>query len=79
MHKKNYVEFARMIRKQKNKIHNDLMQPDKVPTILEQQIFSSGALLAIESTVNELVDIFQNDNPAFDVNKFLSACEIEEK
>jgi hypothetical protein len=48
-------------------------------SIAEQQIFSAGALLAIESTINELVDIFQSDNPNFNADKFYSACEIEKE
>jgi len=79
MSKKDYVMFARMIRSQKNKIHNDVLQPDKELSIRDQQIFSAGALASVESLENELIQIFKNDNPSFAVDKFIKACEIEEK
>ena len=77
--KKVYIEFARMIRKQRHQIENGLLQPDKELSIENQQIFETGALQGLESVVNKLLEIFQNDNPAFDADKFLSACEIKEE
>jgi hypothetical protein len=76
MHKKNYVDFARMIRTQKYKIEQERIPAQKQGSI---ELFFDGAEKELSIIIDELVTIFQNDNPAFDADKFLSACEIKEE
>lgn len=71
MHKKNYVDFARMIRTQKHKIIEGAIE------LKEQEQFFNGAEKELNIIIDELVTIFKNDNPNFDADKFLSACEIK--
>ena len=73
MHKKNYVEFARVVRKYKQRIiHTNNTIPAMGNCDAELQEL-------LNNIVEDLVSIFQNDNPAFDAYKFLSACEIKEE
>ena len=73
MHKKNYVEFARIVRKHKQKIiHTNNTIPAMGNCDAELQELLNGV-------IEDLVSIFQNDNPNFDADKFLSACEIKKE
>ena len=73
MHKKNYVEFARIVRKHKQRIiHTNNTIPAMGNCDAELQELLNGI-------IEDLVNLFQNDNPNFDADKFLSACEIKEE
>ena len=72
MHKKNYVDFARIVRTQKQRIihtNNTIATGGNCDKELQEQL---------NSIIEELVILFKNDNPSFDTDKFLSACEIKE-
>ena len=75
MHKKNYIDFARMVKKQRHIIAQARIE-EYGKDITENPVFLNGAEKQLNIIIDELVTIFKNDNPAFDVNKFLSACEI---
>jgi uncharacterized protein YqgQ len=72
MNKKDFVTFARMIRTMKHQAK--LMTPEES----KYEIVILGTRLnMIDSIVNELCEIFQNDNSQFNRAKFIQACEID--
>jgi hypothetical protein len=74
MSKKTYVEFARMIRSQRQRIiHTNntlIMTRGNCDKELQEQL---------NTLVDELITIFKADNLKFDADKFYSACEIEKE
>jgi hypothetical protein len=71
LHKKNYVEFARVVRKHKQRIiHTNNTIPAMGNCDAELQEL-------LNNIIEDLVELFRSDNPAFDADKFLSACEIK--
>lgn len=74
MNKKDFVQFARIIRTQRQKaIHqtDSGIQPEvslMVRTIRLDQI---------DSFVNSLCDLFESNDPQFQAHKFIQACEID--
>ena len=78
IHKKNYVDFARMIRTQKQQIENRLVDENQI-AMGDELPFLDGAQKELSIIIDELVTIFKNDNPNFNADKFISACEIKEE
>ena len=74
MHKKNYVDFVRIVRTQKHKIAQNIELYPK-----SEAQFNAGAEKMLSMMIDEIVILFKNDNPSFDADKFLSACEIKEE
>lgn len=69
MNKKDYVSFARMIRTQRHKV---IVNHPKSNPISEAQ------LLQIELLIHAMVELFQSDDPKFNAEKFIKACQITE-
>ena len=74
MSKRVYVDFARMIRTQKHKIAQNIELYPK-----SEEKFNAGAEKMLSMIIDEMITLFQSDNPNFDADKFLSACEIKEE
>ena len=73
MHKKNYIEFARIVRKYKQRIvhtNNTISGVGNCDAELHE---------LLNNITDDLVVLFKNDNPNFDEDKFMSACEIKEQ
>ena len=70
MHKKVYKDFARMIRSQKNKAIAEFRIAPSHPAL-------PAKLEQITQIENELVFMFQSDNPQFNAEKFIDACTID--
>ena len=69
MHKKVYNDFARMIRSQRHKA--------LLPYTAEnQKIIVKAKCEQIDSILESLVTLFQQDNSQFNTEKFIKACEI---
>ena len=75
MSKKDFVTFARMIRAQKHAINHPLLTPSQSE---HESIIKDTSTRLLDTFVNELCDIFQNDNSQFNKAKFLQACEIND-
>lgn len=74
MHKKDYNNFARMIRSQRHQIIKA-----RLSTTDDEKPFMDGAEKQLSIIIDELVTIFKADNDKFDADKFYSACEIEKE
>ena len=72
MHKKVYNDFARMIRSQRHEIKYkmDTAQSEG------EKLFLTGCAKMVCIMIDELVTMFQSDNPQFNPDKFIKACEI---
>lgn len=73
MNKKVYVDFARMIRSQRHKAV--LASQDK--TLMEG--YAIGLDTQITRFTESLCELFQNDNPKFNADKFMQACKLDQK
>ena len=72
MHKKVYVDFARMIRSQRHKAV--LLTPEES---VQAEVIVQARNKVIDSIAEGLADIFGNDNANFHRGKFMQACEID--
>jgi len=72
MTKKDYTTFVRMIRSQRHELENNRLL--NTPAYEGKLI---GHKCQIDVFVSELVTIFANDNPKFEAERFISACEID--
>jgi len=70
MTKKDFVAFARMIRKQRQRVvhTNNTVTTGNCDKELQEQL---------DTLVDELCEIFQNDNAQFNRDRFVQACEID--
>lgn len=70
MTKKDFVQFAKMIRTQRHRIihTNNTITNGNCDAELQEQL---------DTLVNELCDIFASDNSQFNRAKFIQACEID--
>ena len=71
MSKKDYITFARMINKQRRQILQDRREHPDASAV------DNGADKQVNMIVDELCIIFRNDNPNFNSEKFVLACEID--
>jgi len=70
MTKKNYQEFASMIK------HRLAHAGTEDPAEHYMQSYQSVAICEIIAIANEMAVVFQIDNPRFDKIKFLTACGV---
>ena len=72
MHKKDYVTFARMIRTQRHQ--TKLLTPTESEN---ESVVINAKNIVIDDIVKNLADMFAADNPQFNRQKFMQACEID--
>lgn len=80
MHKKVYVDFARMIRSQRHKaaqIYHNLQSQIHEDNYLNDVSYVNGIFDSISDTVEKLAVMFAQDNSQFNAEKFMKACEID--
>ena len=73
IHKKIYNDFARMIRSQRHGIKHIAESMPSVP-----REFLNGRRIQTMIIVDSLIELFVQDNPQFNADKFIKACEITE-
>lgn len=67
MTKKDYIKFATLLQKARMRNTND--------TINElHKLYVDSALIEL---IDDLTVMFKQDNPAFDKERFISACEVK--
>lgn len=73
MTKKDYIKFAAMLN-----THIDNTQKSiGLSTTHDVLEYHTARLTEVEAIVRDVADIFQDDNPRFDRDRFLQACGIK--
>jgi hypothetical protein len=74
MSKQDYIKFAKMIKGQVNAVQS--MRSGEIMNA-SNPIFHDGYSVAIFNTAHNMADIFAEDNPNFDRDRFLKACGVQ--